>query len=222
VNTISLVRHGQASYGAENYDQLSSVGYEQAGILGRAWADASFRPAVSASGSLMRHRQTAEGALATAGLPVDDLQIDEDWNEIDTRELMVVAYPDFEPPAPGTATPEQTVAYLEAFIKAVRRWTSGAYDSDYSVAFATFIGRIRGALERVAAQLEPDQDAVVFTSGGPVSACAGILLDDPVNLWPQFCTIVVNASVTKVVNGPRGLRLLSFNEHAHLSEFTYI
>jgi hypothetical protein len=63
---------------------------------------------------------------------------------------------------------------------------------------------------------------VVFTSGGPVSACTGVLLDDPANLWPQFCTIVVNASVTKVVNGSRGLRLLSFNEHAHLSEFTYI
>jgi broad specificity phosphatase PhoE len=221
VSTIHLVRHGQASYGSDNYDQLSTTGYEQAATLGRAWADASFRPAVRVSGSLMRHQQTAERALATAGLS-DDFQVDESWNEVDTRELMMVAYPDFVPPTPGIANAKQTEDYLEAFIKAVRRWTSGQYDPDYTLTFDAFVGEVRGALERVAEQLEPDQDAVVFTSGGPVSACTGVLLDDPANLWPQLCTIVVNASVTKVVTGSYGMRLLSFNEHAHLSEFTYI
>jgi broad specificity phosphatase PhoE len=219
-NMIYLVRHGQASYGAENYDQLSDVGYEQAAILGRAWADAGFRPAFCVSGSLLRHRQTAEGAVTAAGLATD-VQLDDDWNEIDTQELMVVAYPEYVPPEPGIG-PAKEAEYLEMFVKAVRRWTSGQYDAEYTLPFDTFVARMQAALSRVAEQLAPDEDAVVFTSGGPVSACAGFLLEDPANLWPQFCTMVVNASVTKVVNSPRGLRLLSFNEHAHLSEFTYI
>ena len=32
--TIYLVRHGQASFGKENYDQLSPRGWEQGRILG--------------------------------------------------------------------------------------------------------------------------------------------------------------------------------------------
>ena len=32
---IYLIRHGQASFGAENYDALSDAGWEQSRILGR-------------------------------------------------------------------------------------------------------------------------------------------------------------------------------------------
>ena len=32
---IYLVRHGQASFGSSNYDQLSELGFEQARLLGR-------------------------------------------------------------------------------------------------------------------------------------------------------------------------------------------
>jgi broad specificity phosphatase PhoE len=221
VAVIHLVRHAQASWGSQNYDQLSEQGYEQGATLGRSWADAAFAPVVRVSGALQRHRQTAESALATAGLPLE-VEVDEDWNEIDTRELMVLAYPDLDANPPGLRDAARKDAYLDAFVRAVRRWTGGRYDDEYTLTFRSFIDTVMAALDRVAARLPPGEDAVVFTSGGPVSACAAALLGDPALLWPQFCTTVVNASVTKVVVRSDGLRLLSFNEHAHLAEFTYV
>jgi broad specificity phosphatase PhoE len=221
MNVIHLVRHAQASWGSANYDQLSERGYEQAATLGRSWADAAFRPLVQVSGAHQRHLQTAASALAAAGLPVE-VQVDAGWDEIDTREIMAVAYPDFDPAEAARSGPSRQEDYLAAFVRAVHRWTGGAYDDEYTLAFASFVRRVTSALERVVGQLPPGADAVVFTSGGPVSACAAALLGDAPLLWPQFCTTVINASVTKVALASDGLRLLSFNEHAHLGEFTYI
>ncbi len=43
--------------------------------------------------------------------------------------------------------------------------------------------------------------------------------DDPATyarLWSRFNTVTVNSSVTRVVVGSTGARLLTFNEHPHL------
>ena len=44
MGTLYLVRHGQASFGADNYDQLSPLGHEQGVRLGRYWARIGFAP----------------------------------------------------------------------------------------------------------------------------------------------------------------------------------
>ena len=40
---LYLVRHGQASFGADDYDQLSELGRRQAVQLGRYWAQRGWR-----------------------------------------------------------------------------------------------------------------------------------------------------------------------------------
>ena len=60
---VYLVRHGQASFGAADYDQLSPTGVEQARVLGRWFAQCGHRFTRVATGSLKRHRQTAEACL---------------------------------------------------------------------------------------------------------------------------------------------------------------
>ena len=52
---LLLVRHGQASWGAENYDQLSEIGWEQGRILGRALAERGIQPDLVVSGGMQRH-----------------------------------------------------------------------------------------------------------------------------------------------------------------------
>ena len=49
--TIYLVRHGQASFGKENYDQLSPRGWEQGRILGR-WLAGKVEPGAVFGGNL--------------------------------------------------------------------------------------------------------------------------------------------------------------------------
>ncbi|NBR82040.1 MAG: histidine phosphatase family protein, partial [Betaproteobacteria bacterium] len=55
MGTLTLVRHGQASFGAANYDQLSTVGELQSARLGAYLAQQSLRFDAVYHGSLQRH-----------------------------------------------------------------------------------------------------------------------------------------------------------------------
>ena len=50
MSSILLVRHGQASFGAADYDNLSDVGHEQSRVLGAALAARGVSPDVVVAG----------------------------------------------------------------------------------------------------------------------------------------------------------------------------
>ena len=57
----------------------------------------------------------------------------------------------------------------------------------------------------------------MVSSGGPIAvACAALIPTPPRRLWQRFNTMIVNSSVSRVVVGSTGARLLTFNEHPHL------
>ena len=87
---LYLIRHGQASFDAEDYDQLSSLGERQAAHLGRAFAAAALLPNNIIIGGMKRHRQTAEHCLAGLGTGAHELSwdTDSDWNEYDHLDLL--------------------------------------------------------------------------------------------------------------------------------------
>ena len=73
MSLLLLVRHGQASWGAHDYDRLSSVGTQQSRVLGAALAARGVRPDLVLRGSMTRHRETAEAAVAfEAPWPLDE------------------------------------------------------------------------------------------------------------------------------------------------------
>ena len=61
--TIYLIRHGQASFGAENYDKLSELGCRQAEVAGEYFRDTGIQFDAVYSGDLSRQRETARLAL---------------------------------------------------------------------------------------------------------------------------------------------------------------
>ena len=83
--TIYLVRHGQASFGKENYDQLSPRGWEQGRILGR-WLAGKVEPGAVFGGNLQRHRETVEAITTGYGVSLPDMQVLEGVNEFDHLE----------------------------------------------------------------------------------------------------------------------------------------
>ena len=80
--TIYVIRHGQASFGSDDYDNLSELGHRQAQVTGRYLQAQGIVFDAVYSGDLRRQRQTAEGALAAqpAGVPH---HVDPRFNEID-------------------------------------------------------------------------------------------------------------------------------------------
>ena len=210
MGVILLVRHGQASWGAADYDQLSPQGEQQGGVVGRALAARGVTPTLVLGGTLRRHGQTARAAVAGAGWDTT-VELDEDWNEFDHVQMLEGHGP------PESAEAELTRQDFDVwFDKAMERWVSGSYDADYDEPFHVFSARGDRALRRTAAGLGSGDTAVVFTSGGPISWVAATLLGGGVDMWMRLNPVTVNASVSKVVVGARGTTLVSLNDHSHL------
>ena len=210
MSRILLVRHGQASWGAEDYDRLSDLGFDQARVLGAALAAQGIVPDVLVSGAMTRHQQTALAVCEGAGweLPV---ATDEGWNEFDHLQVLT------RHPAPeGVDIMADPRAFQTWFEAATLRWTGGQHD-DYDEPFAHFSDRVSAALDRTVDTLDPKGTAVVFTSGGPLSWAAATRLDGDEHLWLRLNQVTVNAGVTSFVVGSRGATLIAFNEHTHLS-----
>jgi broad specificity phosphatase PhoE len=200
---ILLARHGQASWGAADYDVLSATGEQQAEVLGRALADIA--PDVVVHGSMLRQRRTAEIAVAAAGWDTTP-RLDARWNEMDHLAVLAAQPKDFD----GEPDRQQFQAWFEA---ATTRWTSGVHDGDYAESFPAFRERVAAGL----AELAEADTAVVVTSGGPISAVTADLLAAGLETYARLAPVVVNTSLTTVVSGRRGLTLVAFNEHRHLA-----
>lgn len=199
---VLLVRHGQASWGAADYDVLSPVGEKQAVLLGSLLE--GMAPAVVVHGTMQRQRRTAEIAAEAAGWSAE-LRVDARWNEMDHPAVLAAHPQRFE----GEPDRQQFQAWFEA---ATDRWVGGDHDRDYDEPFPAFLERVRAALDELAA----GGDAVVFTSGGPIAAVTSRLLDAGTATYTRLAPVVVNTSLTRLVTGRRGLTLVSFNEHTHL------
>ena len=201
---VLLVRHGQASFGAEDYDVLSETGREQSVVVGRELARRGLRTPVAMSGSLRRQRDTAEIALAAAGLPAE-VAVDPRWDEYDSLDLLK-RYVRADAEHDGTSKGVQVL-----LDEALAAWAADP-DGDW----AGFSGGALGALDELVAGLGRGRDAVVFTSGGVIAAVCSALLGVGAQAVVGLNRVTVNGAITKVVAGSGGTSLLSFNEHAHL------
>lgn len=217
---VLLVRHGQASFGADDYDVLSPLGVDQGLTLGHALEGAMTEPTLVLSGSLRRQRETAEGIVKAAGWKVP-LQTDARWDELDHLQV-VQTYAKAAGNIPIETTDPR--AFQIMFERSTGRWASANYDDEYEETFEAFTHRVRAALAEACRAADSGSTVVVVSSGGAIAAAAAMLTgvsDRPHRLsaaWQRFNAVMVNTSVTRVVVGSTGARLLTFNEHGHLSE----
>ena len=223
MGVLMLVRHGQASFGTEDYDVLSSRGVRQSRKVAEALSGYGVSPTTLIHGGMRRQRETAEQMLLGAAPWELPLQVDESWAEIDHLAVML-AYPTLtEADREALRTGRMELRpFHELYTKATARWASGAYDSDYPETFPGFISRVRDGIGRAARLAGDRRTAVVVSSGGPIAAACAMLTEvgeEPRRLaaaWARFNAVVVNTSVTRVVVGSTGARLLTFNEHSWL------
>jgi broad specificity phosphatase PhoE len=222
MGVLLLVRHGQASFGAEDYDVLSEAGVAQSTRLGEALAAQGLSPSAVLHGTMRRQRDTAQAMVAAAGWDVE-LETDPRWDEFGHLGVIAAyaALPGAEPVAHDDGELDRR-SFQHIFEQATTRWASAAHDDEYDESYSAFVGRVDEGLREVAQLCESGSNAVVVTSGGAIAAvCARLVAVDASPgelspLWQRFNAVLVNAGVTRVLVGSSGPRLLSFNEHSHL------
>jgi broad specificity phosphatase PhoE len=224
---LLLVRHGQASFGADDYDVLSELGDTQGRRLGEYLRVLGLEPGVVLHGGMRRQRDTAQAMVEAGGFDVP-LEVDPRWAEFDHLAVIsaYAAVGESDLSVADRARLDQgdldRREFQQVFEKATGRWVSESYDEEYAESFRDFSGRVRDALGHAARQAGTGQLAVVVTSGGAIAAACAMLTEvgeEPRRLstmWQRLNAVMVNASVTRVVVGSSGARLLTFNEHAWL------
>lgn len=210
--TIYLIRHGQASFGAADYDVLSEVGEQQSKVLGEELARRGVRVDQVWSGTLRRQRATAAACLPVAGIDLPGRE-DPRWNEYEIDALLDHYLPTLAiDPASAGASPKEFQKILE---RAMIGWSAGGESVGRAGTWRAFCDAPCAALGEVFDGLGRGGSALVFTSGGVISAiCASLLGLAPEGFLAVNRTMV-NASLTKVVRGALGTSLVSLNEHAH-------
>ena len=215
---VHLVRHAQASFGADDYDQLSTLGLRQSHLLGEWLRERGVQPTRVLSGPLRRHRQTAEACLAALGVAAP-IEVVDDLRELDHVEILARHDARFADPATlraslaGEADPER--AFQAAFMGALQRWIGGAHD-DYAESWVQFRQRCHGALAHVLGLTGPGDSVWVFTSGGPIAAILQHVLDVPDARLLDLTGTLVNCGVTRLHRHGDRARLDEYNARAHL------
>lgn len=222
MSVIYLIRHGQASFGADDYDKLSDLGQLQAKLNGQALHQKYPQPMRVFTGTMSRHIETA--ALSLGAFDIDKNQLnkitsqDVRWNEYDHQQILGVYNKKL-------ATAEGVRAYLsqhekpmkhfkQVFIEAMNAWINAENSNAYSESFQQFCDRVLGALNELSHNRQ-DKQIMVYSSGGPISLIACHLLGLPLSRFMEINWTLVNASITKVIS--RGINkpmtLSTMNEH---------
>ncbi len=217
MTTVYLIRHGQASLGADDYDRLSLRGREQARHLGRMLQPRLGGAAALRSGSLSRQIETGEEIAAMLPAAVRH-EPDARWNEYDHMELIARYRPEWGNAralgAALTAMAEPHREFQRHFEAALSRWAGGGHDADYGETWPAFRDRAAAALADLTAAPGGETQLVV-TSGGLIAAAVCAVLDLGSGHWLSLNRVIANASLTKLQNGRNGWHLLCFNDHSH-------
>ncbi len=209
-----LVRHGQASFGKENYDQLSDLGYEQALWLGQHLKQIGTQFDRVVIGSMLRHRQTAQNICE--GLQLDvPFDIHEGLNEYDFSALaqayMIQCPQDL--PKDGVKVSRQD--YYRLLKKALKLWSNDELRGDIPERFGEFKQRVVDALGFIKS-IPAGERTLVVSSGGPIamSMCHILKLSDEEMI--RLNLQVKNTSFSQFFYNPKSIQLNSFNCTAHL------
>ncbi|WP_375739481.1 histidine phosphatase family protein [Pseudomonas boanensis] len=224
MGSIYLIRHGQASFGADNYDVLSALGIRQAEILGAHLAQLGLRLDRCYSGGLFRQRHTADAALAqfrAAGLNVPSVEIDPAFNEFDADAVIRALLPELLPDEPEALNilhnaAQHRAEFQRLFSKLILRWVSGEHDKPGLQSWQDFVSQVQDGLERILTQAQSKQNIAVFTSGGTITALLRLITGIPPESAFELNWQIVNTSLSRLKFRGKEVSLASFNSHVHL------
>lgn len=205
---LVLVRHGQASFGSDNYDQLSELGVRQACILGSHWEKLGWQFNRVRSGTLKRQVDTAMHAL---GLDASVLT-EPAFNEYDSSVLLQ-CYAD--PENLKRNLRQEPKSFQKVLEQSLARWikdTVASPEGSGLTSWSYFNEQITESLQLLMNAAKKDDRVVIFTSAGVIACILSQVMKLDSAGFLALNRRVFNASVTHINYGRTGFSLIGFNE----------
>jgi broad specificity phosphatase PhoE len=235
MSLLTMVRHGQASYMAENYDKLSPMGERQARKLGEFWV----RQRVSFDrvfyGPAQRHIRTGEivrDLFREADIDWPEPVIVRDLDEFDAAKLMTILMPVLaeknevvrslnEAYQAGRENPDVGLLLERLFEHVARIWASG-HEHPELESWADFRARVARGIGQIRSASPKSSNVVVFTSGGPIAATTGAAQDSRPEKAMELVWVSRNSSYSEFLFSGDRFSLSSFNSIPHLDDRSLI
>lgn len=212
MGTLYLVRHGQASFGAENYDQLSELGHKQSERLGQYWRERGLRFDAVLTGTLQRHAQTWAGIAQGAGY-TQQAQALPGLNEYDSAAVIAAIHPQ---PLQRPDTPELYRHHFRLLRDGLRQWMNGVVSPRGMPSYDDFLAGVIDALDQV--RKNHEGNVLIVSSGGPISTAVGHVLGTTPETTIELNMRIRNSAVTEFTFNPKRHTLLSYNTLPHLDQ----
>lgn len=229
MSELILVRHGQASFGTENYDRLSKTGVAQARRLCEHWQSLGVNFDHIYCGTLQRQIETAGELLPLVkGAPATAEQ-QEALNEYDGDPLIQAflrnhagaeGFPD---DIPWPIREERL--FQQLFEAATARWIRNELLSHPETPeferWHAFQNRVHGFIDDLMNRHSGGSRVLLSTSGGVIAMTLQRVLGFPDEQVISTNWMVHNSSVTKIKYGGGRVSLIQFNSISHLEHPDY-
>lgn len=221
MSELILVRHGQASFGAQSYDKLSPLGIEQVQLLAQHWQDTGERFDQLYCGQLLRQRETAALLQPLVAEAKQDPAIHSGLNEYDGTPIIDLYLRDHH----RSDTPVQLPIldrkeFQLIFEAATSKWIEGdllaqPQDTDFEP-WLDFKARVHNTFDELMARHGNGSRVLVSTSGGVIALALQRVLGLPDAHVIATNWMVNNSSVTRIRYGGGRVSLALFNGLSHL------
>ncbi len=226
MSRLLVIRHGQASFGADDYDQLSDLGQLQAERL----ADyiLSSEPAFSriVVGPCKRHAQTAEPTVRKLRDKLGQspqVETLDALDEFDAFKLFTLAGEVGHPASKLFAEdaqhpdPSRQRRLSRTLENLTREWARGDFDAPNIESWSAVRERVETCLRTIMANTGRGETVAVFTSGGPTGAAVGMALELTDDMAMKACWSVYNAGISDFLFSEKRMSLNRFNHTPHLN-----
>jgi broad specificity phosphatase PhoE len=220
MSTIYLVRHGQASFGTDNYDQLSATGREQVRLLGDFFAESGERIDRIYTGRLQRQRETAELIATALGTAAPAIQVEPAFEEYDSDIILrkfAASLDVTELAAAGWPEARHDRRKFQLFLeRAALAWVEARIEAEEMLPWKGFHGRIVSALDQIMSSEGRSKTLLISTSGGVIGTTVAHVLGLSNHMGIELNWAVHNASITRLIYSAGKVSLSMFNALPHL------
>ena len=213
MSEIYFVRHGQASFGSSNYDQLSGLGHEQAKLLGEYFRERNIQFDRIITGDMVRHRETAEGICLGMQLQPQPFEVFPGLDEYDFHSVLRCYIAQF----PEQALPEkpEVADFFRRLKQGINLWSRGELEGDLPETWKAFEQRLDAVREHVMNHFAGER-VLAVSSGGAIAMLVRQLLQAPESAMMELNLQTRNTAVIHCRFNQRSMRLSSFNNVPHL------
>ncbi|MDP2370063.1 histidine phosphatase family protein [Rhodoferax sp.] len=212
MGTLYLVRHGQASFGAADYDQLSELGAKQSARLGQYLAAKGLSFSAALCGTLRRQVDTFDGIAQGGGYTLAA----QPWpalNEFDGEAIIATVHPH---PLEKSTEAQRYREHFRLLRDGLRQWMNGVVSPQGMPSYQAFRQGVVEVLDHI--RKHHEGNVLLVSSGGPISTAVGHVLATSPETTIELNLRIRNSSVTEFDFNPKRHNLVSYNGLPHLDQ----